>query len=84
MSYFQYKPDTSFEEFVIKSLKSVNKDVFPKKFIIKDFKKLNIELNPESNITTFTTENGYYIKIEKVKEEFRKKINLLVKQIISE
>jgi len=70
MSYFQYKPDTSFEEFVIKSLKSINKDVFPKKFTVKDFKKLDVKLNPESQINSFTTENGYTINIKKFQSNY--------------
>jgi hypothetical protein len=70
MSYFQYRSNESFEEFVIKSLKSVNKDLFPKKFTVKDFKRLNIELNPENTIITFVMENGYEIKIVKQENNY--------------
>ena len=70
MSYFQYRSNESFEEFVIKSLKSISKDVFPKKFTVKDFKKLDVKLNPESQINSFTTENGYTINIKKVQSNY--------------
>jgi hypothetical protein len=70
MSYFQYRSDVSFEEFVVKSLKSIRKDIFPKKFTVKDFKKINLTLDPEILENKFTLENGYYVKIVKQENNY--------------
>jgi hypothetical protein len=70
MSYYQYRSDVSFEEFVIKSLKYMKKDLLPKKFTIKNFKEANVELNPEKMVTNFVTDNGYEVQISKQENNY--------------
>jgi hypothetical protein len=70
MSYFQYRSDISFGDFIIKSLKTIKKDLLPKKFTVKNFEKLNIELNSEKSEHKFTLESNYYVKIVKQENNY--------------
>jgi hypothetical protein len=71
MSYFQYRSNESFEEFVFNVLKTFKKGfVLSKSKSSKYFTDLNVNLNSEYYINSFVTPNAYDIKIVKAQNNY--------------